>query len=210
MKKILFLIGIFILTFFFTDSAFAQEILRGNECLYDAGPGAGEVVTIRCILPVFANAIYWLLILSGVVAVFLIMFGGIKLLASGGDQARLESAKKTIIWAIVGLVVVMSSFMIVNIVADLTKVTCITNFGFTSCGGDQRLKPCNEGGGNAGGYCPRAGQVCGIVKGAPVIVFRCQWPCGSPKASPPNSGWCSGTRTCKVSLDTGRPEHICK
>jgi len=129
-KKIL----IIILSFFILASlatpvlAQTENKLKGNECLYE-----NSVVTMSCIMPLFANAVYWLFIMSGVVAVFFIVYGGIKYLTSSGEAKAVESARKVITWAIIGLVVILSSFMIVNIIADLTGVSCITEFGFTAC-----------------------------------------------------------------------------
>jgi len=141
MKRIIY--SLLILPSFFvllSDTAFAQELLKGNDCLYKARNARGglidNVVTLECVPVLIANLIYWLIIFSGTVAVFLIIFGGIKYLTSGGDQAKLESAKKTITWTIIGLILIISSFMIVNVIGDLTGVTCISSFptlGFDSC-----------------------------------------------------------------------------
>lgn len=57
----------------------------------------------------------------GVIAVIMIIIGGIKYVTSGGDSNNISSAKTTIIYAIIGLVVVALAQVIVRFV--LGKVT---------------------------------------------------------------------------------------
>jgi hypothetical protein len=55
------------------------------------------------------------------VAVIMIIVGGLKYITSGGDSNNVSSAKSTIIYAIIGLVVVALAQFIVQFV--LNKVT---------------------------------------------------------------------------------------
>jgi hypothetical protein len=55
------------------------------------------------------------LMLAGAVAVIFIVLGGIKYSTSGGDPGETKKAKETIIYALVGLVMVILSFSIVNL-----------------------------------------------------------------------------------------------
>jgi hypothetical protein len=57
----------------------------------------------------------------GVAAVFMIIFGGLRYITSGGDSAKISSAKDTILYAIVGLVVVAFAQIVVRFV--LTKLS---------------------------------------------------------------------------------------
>lgn len=45
-------------------------------------------------------------IVIGIVAVIMIIYGGFKYITSGGDSSKLASAKNTVIYAIIGLVIV--------------------------------------------------------------------------------------------------------
>ncbi len=54
----------------------------------------------------------------GIVSVIMIIVGGLRYTLSGGDQAGVTSAKNTILYAVVGLVVAILSFAIVNFVLD--------------------------------------------------------------------------------------------
>jgi hypothetical protein len=62
-----------------------------------------------------------LLAILGVFAVVFIIVGGFQMLTSAGNEETLLKAKKTIIWAILGLVVALMSFSIIIIVQDLLQ-----------------------------------------------------------------------------------------
>jgi hypothetical protein len=68
---------------------------------------------------VIMNVIIILLIVAVVVAVIFLIIGGIRWILSGGDKGAVESARNTIIGAIVGLVIAFAAFFIVNIVAQI-------------------------------------------------------------------------------------------
>ena len=57
-------------------------------------------------------------IVVGVVAVIMIIFGGLKYITSGGDSSNVSSAKNTIIYAIIGLVIVALAQFIVRFVLE--------------------------------------------------------------------------------------------
>lgn len=57
----------------------------------------------------------------GVVSVIMIIVGGLKYITSGGESSNISSAKNTIIYAIIGLVIVALAQFIVHFV--LGKVT---------------------------------------------------------------------------------------
>lgn len=101
--------------------------IKGSGCLYKS------VVTIDCIPIIVFNVIYWLIFFSGVVALFLIIFGGFRFMTSGGDPKNVEGARKVITWAIIGLIVILFAFAIVTFISDVTGVRCLTSFGFVAC-----------------------------------------------------------------------------
>ncbi len=58
----------------------------------------------------------------GVVAVVMIIIGGFKYVTSGGDSGNVTGAKNTILYAVVGLVVVALAQVIVRFVVDRATV----------------------------------------------------------------------------------------
>ena len=57
-----------------------------------------------------------LLFIIGAVAVIMLIIGGIRYTISGGDSAQVTAAKNTILYAIVGIVVALLAFAVVNFV----------------------------------------------------------------------------------------------
>ena len=60
-------------------------------------------------------------VIVGIIAVIMIIYAGLKYITSGGDSAKITSAKNTIVYAIIGLIVVALAQFIVKFV--LNKVT---------------------------------------------------------------------------------------
>ncbi len=85
----------------------------------------GDVATLKCIPIVLQNVVNFLVMFSAVVAVFFIVWSGIKFVTSQGDQQKIESARKTMTWAIAGLVFILASFFIINFIAQFTGVQSI-------------------------------------------------------------------------------------
>lgn len=63
----------------------------------------------------------WLLYFVIILSVIMIVFGGLKYVTSSGDSGKVGEAKKTIVYAIVGLVVAILAYAIVNFVFNQFK-----------------------------------------------------------------------------------------
>jgi len=57
-----------------------------------------------------------LLFIIGAISVIMLIIGGIRYVVSGGDQAAVTSAKNTILYAVVGIVVAILAYALVNFV----------------------------------------------------------------------------------------------
>jgi len=66
---------------------------------------------IRLVINIFS-------LIVGVIAVVMIIIGGLKYITSGGDSGNVTGAKNTILYAVVGLVVVALAQFIVRFVLD--------------------------------------------------------------------------------------------
>ncbi len=91
------------------------------------------VATLNCLPNLFANIIFWLLAFSGTAALFFVIFSGIRIITSGGDAKQLDEARKSLTFAVLGLILILVSFLIINLVSTVTGVECIKKFGFTNC-----------------------------------------------------------------------------
>jgi hypothetical protein len=59
-----------------------------------------------------------LLFVLGAIAVIMIIIGGIRYASSNGDSSQITSAKNTILYAVIGLVVAILAYAIVNFVIN--------------------------------------------------------------------------------------------
>jgi Type IV secretion system pilin len=93
--------------------------------------GGVQIATLRCLPYVFQNIVKAALIFAGAVAVFLIIYAGIRFATSGGDPKNVSSARQIMTYAIIGLVIVLSSFGIMAFIAYETNQPCLTQFTFS-------------------------------------------------------------------------------
>ncbi len=59
-----------------------------------------------------------LLFLLGAIAVIMIVVGGLRYVLSGGDASQVTSAKNTILYAVIGVIVALLAYAIVNWIID--------------------------------------------------------------------------------------------
>lgn len=88
---------------------------------------------ISCIPELFSRLTYFAFLFAGTVAVAFIIWAGIKYIRSGGDQKQVQGARQTMTFAIIGLVIILSSVLIIQLISNVTGTTCITQFGFDNC-----------------------------------------------------------------------------
>ena len=62
------------------------------------------------------NATDWILGFVGMIAVLMIIWGGINYLTSAGDEDKARTGKKTLTYAIIGLVIAGIAYALVNII----------------------------------------------------------------------------------------------
>ena len=65
---------------------------------------------------VFKQVTNTILYIVGIIAVIMLIIGGIKYVLSGGDSKKVTDAKNTVLYAIIGLVIAVFSYAIVNFV----------------------------------------------------------------------------------------------
>ncbi len=75
--------------------------------------GAGDISEL------ITKLINWLLLIIAMVATIVIIISGIMLVFNGGSESTIKKAKTTILWAVIGLVVSIGAFALVNIVQSL-------------------------------------------------------------------------------------------
>jgi hypothetical protein len=92
------------------------QLDEGTNCSPEEGEdnGSGKIISIA------KTVINILSLVVGIIAVIMIVYGGLRYITSGGDSSKVGNAKNTIIYAIVGLVIVALAQAIVQFVLDKT------------------------------------------------------------------------------------------
>jgi hypothetical protein len=65
---------------------------------------------------VLTTIITWVLGFSAAVAVLFLIIGGLQYITASGNDKRAEAAKQTLMYAVIGLVVILLSFVIVGFI----------------------------------------------------------------------------------------------
>lgn len=103
-------------TFGISLSNFSDQVFKPENLPATRATRAGAETKIN---EIFQFAINIILYTSGGVAVFFLVLGGIRYIASFGNQELMDGAKKTIKHALIGLLAVILAFAVVTNVINL-------------------------------------------------------------------------------------------
>ncbi|MBQ3467989.1 hypothetical protein IJH19_00360 [Candidatus Saccharibacteria bacterium] len=70
---------------------------------------------------VFTKISNTLLLIIGIISVVMLIYGGFRYIISGGDNKKVADAKNTILYAIIGLIISLLAYAIINFV--ITAIT---------------------------------------------------------------------------------------
>lgn len=60
-------------------------------------------------------------VIIGAIAIIMLLYGGLRYITSGGDSGRVGNAKNTLLYAIIGLIIVALAQIIVNVVLGVSN-----------------------------------------------------------------------------------------
>ncbi len=95
---------------------FKGELCGGADLTLKQGDcGGGNQKTLDGVVGAIVNI---LSVIVGIAAVIMIIIGGFRFITSGGDSGRITSARQTIVYALIGLVIAISAETIVLTLLD--------------------------------------------------------------------------------------------
>ena len=122
-KSILIIIGTILLFPIYLSEAlgisldtFRDEVYRPENLPGGRPTEAGAETKINEILQFAINIVLYA---SGSVAVFFLVVGGVRYITSFGNQERMDGAKKTIKYAVIGLLTVILAYALVTNIINL-------------------------------------------------------------------------------------------
>ena len=125
-------------------NGFGNEINKGLEQV-----GGKQTASANDVIKTIINA---LLFFIGVVAVIMIIWAGVQYTTSAGDSNKVATAKNTIVYAVIGLIVAIFAYAIVNFV--------VSTFNTGGGGGNSNTSNTNNSGNsqNNGGSSGNSGS----------------------------------------------------
>lgn len=91
---------------------FAQRKL---EIIYPTAPGAETPTTVKTALPEYLKYVFtFAIMIAGLLAFGALIYGGFLYLTSAGDPSKMKDGQDQIIAGFLGLIIVLSSFLILN------------------------------------------------------------------------------------------------
>ena len=112
MKKILTMafiitLSLSLLTFAHPTKAALVSATLANKC------GTGNC-TLTDMVGVIANGMDWIFSIVGAAALLMFVYGGFTFLISAGNEEQVKKGKAILQGAIIGLIIVLGSYMIIN------------------------------------------------------------------------------------------------
>lgn len=104
-----------------------QTITSEGICITADG---SKIATTKWFETLFKNSLETILVLAGIVLFVLLVSGGLKYITSGGDPKATDGAKKTITYAIGGLIAILLSYLILVLIENITGAK-VTQFKIT-------------------------------------------------------------------------------
>jgi len=95
-----------------TSFAFSLSIVDGAN----SARGANQAVDLFGSAGIFTTITNVMLFVVGAISVIMIVIGGLRYVVSGGNSTNITTAKNTILYAIVGLIIAIMAYAIINFV----------------------------------------------------------------------------------------------
>lgn len=118
--------GLFLLN---ARQVFAQSQSWTGVCVSEKDETVATLQGFQCLM---ANVLASFLTFVGLAGFVMIIVASFQWMISSGDSQKIEKSKKTLTFAIIGIILALSSFVILNLIASFTGINTILNFSIPS------------------------------------------------------------------------------
>ena len=123
-KKITIIIFLFTVLLVPYTSIFASgEIVPGSDANKPSNKYKTGNYTLDDIILIAGNVATWILGIIGSLALLMFIYGGFVFIFSGGSQEKVTQGKQILINAVIGLVIVFSSYLIIQFTMKIMGIT---------------------------------------------------------------------------------------
>ncbi len=111
-------------TAYAADPNIEKGLCQGAELQFGSGGNCKTNASENELNTLIENIVNIFSVIVGIVAVIMIIIGGFRYITSGGDSGNVTGAKNTILYAIVGLVIVaLAQFIVKFVLSQSTSLT---------------------------------------------------------------------------------------
>ncbi len=89
----------------------ADQFISTNDCLDNIAGATGCEGSLKTVI---VAGIDWALGFVGLIGIIAIIYAGFLYLTSGGDDAQAQTARKVILYTIIGIIIILMSYTIVS------------------------------------------------------------------------------------------------
>lgn len=128
------LIAIILTKILFPSPVSAQQVWNG-VCVGAEGVmenKATDVATIQGFQCLIANSFSVIITVIGLAGFVMFVFGAFQWMLSGNNSKGVETARQSMTYAVIGIVVALSGFIIINLIAEFTGIDAIRTFKLPS------------------------------------------------------------------------------
>lgn len=118
----LIIISLGIISFFSASQAFAVDCTNNAQTDYSIANANGCPPVLSQIAGVIVVVIQIMLAISVVVFFFMLVVNGFNFITAGGSSEKIDSARKSIVFSVIGFALVFGSFLIITIIANFTGI----------------------------------------------------------------------------------------
>lgn len=123
------LIALVLTSLVFPAAALAQQewtgVCVGTALGEDIG---GDVATIQGAQCLIANVFSVIITIIGLAGFVMFVIGAFQWMLSGNNTKGVDTARQSMTYAVIGIVVALSGFIIINLIAAFTGIDAITQF----------------------------------------------------------------------------------
>ncbi len=99
-------------------------------CVGAEGTLSSDVATLQGIQCLIANVLGHILSFFGIIGFCMFIYGSVMLMLSRGQPNALETAKDTLTYAILGIILALSAFIIINLLSYFTGIDSLMTIEF--------------------------------------------------------------------------------
>ncbi len=126
LKQFFLILLVIVIHSILPSNVYAQETAKWQGvCVSGANNDVATIQGLECLI---TNVFTVIITLIGLTAFVMLIVGSVTWLTSGGNTEKTKKARDTMTHAVIGVVIALSAFIVLNLIAGFTGIEEIKNF----------------------------------------------------------------------------------